>query len=548
MGTPPPVGMAPNPPEHRERRGVASARAAVPLLLLMAAGACAPGDTREFDVILRGGTVLDGGGASRVEADVGLADGRVAAVGDLSDATAREVLDVSGLHVAPGFIDAHSHAGSGLDGEDRSHAEPLLAQGITTVVVNPDGGGPVDMAMQREILLVDGLGVNVAQLVPHGSVRRAVLGMDDRLPDPDELERMKALVRAGMEEGAFGMSSGPFYAPGSYSDTRELTALAEVAAEYGGVYTSHIRDESDYTIGLLAAVEEVIAVARGAGLPGVVTHIKALGPPVWGKSAEVIAAIDAARAEGVRMYADQYPYEASSTGLSAALLPRWAQAGGGDSLMARLADAGARARIREEMEANLARRGGADRLQFRRFRADPSIEGRTLEEVAADRALHPLDAALELFSEGDASVVSFNMHEDDIAAFMIQPWTMTASDGALPEWRVGVPHPRAYGTFPRKLRKYALEEGVVSLEAAIRSMTSLPAEVFGFAARGRLAEGAVADIAVFDLAAVRDPATYTDPHQLSQGMVHVFVNGTAAIRDGAFTGERAGRVLRRAAR
>ena len=523
-------------------------RRAPSLLLVLAASACSAGGAPEFDVILSGGTLQAVGNAPEFVTDVALRGDRIAAMGDLSGYTAHDTLDVTGLHVSAGFIDVHSHAGSGLDTEDRSHAEPLLAQGITTVVVNPDGGGPVDLALQRAVLLEDGLGVNVAQLVPHGSVRRAVLGMEDRLPGPDEVEEMKALVRAGMEEGAFGMSSGPFYAPGSYSDTDELTALARVAAEYGGVYTSHIRDESDYTIGLVAAVEEVITVARSAELPGVVTHIKALGPPVWGKSAEVIAAIEAARAEGVEVYADQYPYEASSTGLSAALLPRWAQAGGGDSLMARLADSATRARIREEMEANLARRGGADRLQFRRFRPDSSIEGRTLEDVAVARSLHPLDAALELIGEGGASVVSFNMNDDDIAAFMLQPWTMTASDGALPEWQIGVPHPRAYGTFPRKLRRYVVEDGTVSLKAAIRSMTSLPADVFGLEGRGRIVMGAVADIVVFDLDEVRDLATYTDPHQLSQGMVHVFVNGTAAIRDGAFTAERAGRVLRREGR
>jgi len=520
-------------------------RRVLSLLFVLAASACSSGDAPEFDVILRGGTLQAVGDEPEFVTDLALRGDRIAAMGDLAGYTARDTLDIAGLHVSAGFIDVHSHAGSGLDTEERSHAEPLLAQGITTVVVNPDGGGLVDLAMQRAVLLEDGLGVNVAQLVPHGSVRRAVLGMEDRLPGPDELGEMKELVRAGMEEGAFGMSSGPFYAPGSYSDTHELTALAEVAAEYGGVYTSHIRDESDYTIGLVAAVEEVIAVARSAGLPGVVTHIKALGPPVWGKSAEVIAAIEAARTEGVEVYADQYPYEASSTGLSAALLPRWAQAGGGDSLMARLADPATRARIREEMEANLARRGGADRLQFRRFRPEPSIEGRTLEDVAIARSLHPLDAALELIADGGASVVSFNMSDDDIAAFMIQPWTMTASDGALPQWQVGVPHPRAYGTFARKLRKYVVEDGTVSLKAAIRSMTSLPADVFGLKGRGRLVMGAVADIVVFDLEEVRDLATYTDPHQLSQGMVHVFVNGTAAIRDGAFTGERAGRVLGR---
>ena len=519
------------------------------LAILFVAGACAPAgdapDSATYDVIVRGGTILDGTGAAGFEGDVAIDGDRIVAVGDLSAATATEVVMAAGLYVTPGFIDAHSHSGSGLDTADRSHAHPLVAQGLTTVVVNPDGGGPVDLAQQRSSLLRDGLGLNVAQLVPHGSVRSAVMGMDDRRPTTVELDQMKDLVRGGMEEGAFGLSSGPFYAPGSYSDTDELVALAAVAAQYDGVYTSHIRDESNYTIGVVAAVEEVIEVARSAGLPGVVTHIKALGPPVWGKSAEIIAAIEGAREAGVELYADQYPYEASSTGLSAALLPRWAEAGGEDALIARLDDAPTLRRIRAEMEANLARRGGADRLQFRRFRPDESIEGRTLEDVARERSLDALETAIELIRQGGASVVSFNMNEDDIVALMTQPWTMTASDGALPEWQVGVPHPRAYGTFPHKVRKYVLEDEVVDLPTAIRSMTSLPADVFRMSDRGRLREGAVADVVVFDLARLRDRATYTDPHQLSEGMVHVFVNGEAAIRDGEFAGAMAGHVLRR---
>ena len=275
------------------------------LSILFAASACgrvgdAP-DTPTYDILLRGGTILDGTGAAAFEGDVAIDGDRIVAVGDLSDATGSDVVDAAGLYVAPGFIDAHSHSGSGLDAADRSHARPLLAQGLTTVVVNPDGGGPVDLAEQRNSLLADGLGLNVAQLVSHGSVRSAVMGMEDRHPDASELGQMKELVRAGMEEGAFGLSSGPFYAPGSYSDTDELVALAAIAAQYDGVYTSHIRDESDYTIGVVAAVEEVIEVARSAGLPGVVTHIKALGPPPWGKSAEIIAAIERAREAGVEV-------------------------------------------------------------------------------------------------------------------------------------------------------------------------------------------------------------------------------------------------------
>ena len=520
----------------------------LPSLVALALAAAAPavaGAQQTYDVLIRGGFVLDGTGNPWLRADVALSGDRVAAVGDLTGSSGRVTIDASGLYVAPGFIDAHSHSGPGLATPELSHARPLLAQGITTVFVNPDGGGSVDLVEQRRELLEDGLGVNAALLVPHGSVRSEVLGAADRAPTPDELERMKALVRSGMEAGAFGLSSGPFYAPGAFSKTDELVALAEVAAERGGAYTSHIRDESDYGIGLLASVEEVITVAREAGIPGVVTHVKALGPPVWGFSRAIVHRIERARAEGVEVYADQYPYTASATGLGAALVPRWAQAGGGDSLQARLADPPTRARIRAEMVDNLARRAGAAAIQFRRFREDPSIEGKTLAEVARANGRDPIDEALLLLEKGGPSIVSFNMHEDDVRALMAQPWTMTASDGDLVPLDEGVPHPRSYGTFSRKIERYVVEEGVVDLSAAVRSMTSLPAQVFRLADRGVLRPGAVADVVVFDLERVREVGTFTDPHHLSEGMVHVFVNGEAAIRDGAFTGQLAGRVLTR---
>ncbi len=506
---------------------------------LLALTTCAPDP---YDTILRGGRVLDGTGVPAREADVGIRDGLIAAVGDLGGAAAETVLDVTGLHVSPGFIDTHSHAGPGLATEGLSHGEPLLAQGLTTVVVNPDGGGPVDLAEQRAELEEHGLGVNVAQLVGHGSVRGRVLGSEDRAPSDDELDEMRSLVRAGMEAGAWGLSSGTFYAPGSYSENAELIELARVAAEFGGIYTSHIRDESNYTIGVIAAVEEVIDVSRQAGITGVVTHIKALGPPVWGSSAAIVERIDAARAEGLSVYADQYPYLASATGLSAALLPRWSQAGGSDAFAERVADPDTRTRIREAMVQNLARRGGADRIQFRRFTEDPSIEGRLLSDVAEERDEDPVDTALELIIQGGPSIVSFNMSEEDLLRLMMQEWTMTSSDGGLPRFGVGVPHPRSYGAFARKIGKYVFEEGVMTLEAAIRTMTSLPAEVMGMADRGRIAVGMVADLVVFS-DHFRDNATFTEPHQLSAGVVHLFVGGEAAIRDAGFTGGRAGRVL-----
>lgn len=513
------------------------------LLAVLAVPPAATPAQQQFDVIIRGGRVVDGSGNPWRLADVGISGDRVLAVGDLSEARASTAIDAAGLYVTPGFIDVHSHAAGGLESADRSDARALLTQGVTTVVVNPDGRSP-DIRRQRYALVEHGLGVNVAQMVGHGSTRGAVIGMDDRPATAAELERMRSIVRAGMEEGAFGLSSGLFYAPGSYAELDEVIALATVVAEFGGVYASHIRDEADYGIGVVASVDEVIEVARSARIPGVVTHVKALGPNVWGESATIVEHIEAARAEGVEMYADQYPYEASSTGLSAALLPRWSQAGGGEALAARFADPETRARIRAAMVENLARRGGADRIQFTGGGA--GMEGRTLQDLAAEQGIDPIDVAVELLSAGaGGGIISFNMQADDIHALMVQPWTMTASDGGLPRFGAGTPHPRAYGTFPRKIRKYVLEDGIVDLAAAIRSMTSLPAAAFRIRDRGSLRVGAYADVAVFDLDRIRDRATFLEPHQYSEGVVHVVVNGRVALTDGELTGNRAGEVLRR---
>jgi N-acyl-D-aspartate/D-glutamate deacylase len=518
------------------------------VLLCIGAGvAAAPhaASAQAYDVLIRGGRVLDGSGNPWIQADVAIRGDRIAAVGNLSEATARTVIDAAGRYVAPGFIDVHSHAGGGLTDDTLSAAEPLLAQGITTVVINPDGGGAVDLAAQRASLLEHDLGVNAAPLVPHGSIRREVMGMVDRAPDAAELDRMKRLVRQGMEEGGFGLSTGPFYAPGSYAGTDEFIALSEVAAEYGGVYQSHIRDESNYTIGLVAAVDEVITIAREAELPGIVTHIKALGPPVWGFSEAVATRIERARSEGVEVFADQYPYDASATSLAAALVPRWAEAGGRDSLVARIRTPESRERMLRDMEANLARRGGADRIQFRTFGPDPSIEGQTLADVASTRGADPLVTALDLIEQENPGIVSFNMNQKDVRRFMQQPWTMTCSDGGLVAMGDGVPHPRNYGAFPRKLRTYVMENEVIGLGFAIRSMTHLSASVMGIADRGLLRSGAYADVVVFDPERLRDTAEFQDPHQLAEGMEHVIVNGQFAVRDGAFTGDRPGRVLHR---
>lgn len=498
-----------------------------------------------YDLLIRNGRLLDGTGNPWRRADVAVQGGRVVQVGNLQNAAADRVIDADQLYVAPGFIDVHSHAASGLASPELSEGRPLLAQGITTVVVNPDGGGPVDLAAQRQALLRHGLGVNVAQMVPHGSVRRQVLGMEDRAPSAEELERMKGLVRQGMQQGAFGLSSGLYYAPGSFAATEEVIELARVAAEYSGLYSSHIRDEADYNIGLVAAVDEVIQIADEARLPGIVSHIKALGPRVWGFSQAVLQRVDRARQRGVQVYADQYPYDASGTGIVGALVPRWALAGGRGALRRALEDPEQRLRLRQGVIENLDRRGGAARLGIRDYSPDPSLKGSNLEEVARQRGLAPADLVLQLLEAGDASLVSFNMNPEDIQTLMRPDWTMTSSDGGLVSPDQGLPHPRSYGTFPRKIRRYVIEEGVITLPHAIRSMTSLPASVFGMKDRGLIRPGAVADLVVFELEKVRDRATYQQPHQLSEGMVYVLVNGVLALDEGRFTAANSGQVLKR---
>lgn len=498
-----------------------------------------------YDVLIRHGRVLDGTGNPWRYEDIGINGDRIAAVGDLSAATADTVIDATGRYVTPGFIDVHSHAAPGLATPGLSVARPLVAEGITTLVGNPDGGGPIDLAQQRRDLLRDGLGVNVALMIGHGSVRRAVVGMADRKATPAEMARMKALVRRAMEAGAFGLTSGLFYTPGRFAPTDELVELGKVVHQYGGLYKSHIRDESDYSVGVVAAVDEVIRIAQQARIPGIVTHIKVLGPHVWGYSAAIVERIDRARAAGIEVWADQYPYDASSTSLEAALVPAWARAGGQDSLMARFADAATMERIHADMVKNLDRRGGAARIQIARYKPDPSLEGRTLDAIAAAAGQDPLATAVAMVKAGDASIISFNMNDDDVKRFMRQPWTMTSSDGDLVPMGVGMPHPRSYGTFPRKIRKYVREEHVLPLSQAIHSMTGLPAAVFRMKGRGLIRVGDYADINVFDLDKVNDPATYMKPHQLAQGMVDVLVNGGFAIRDGRFTDGKFGRVLHR---
>ena len=464
-----------------------------------------------YDVIVRGARVLDGTGAPWFYADVAVVDGKIAVVGQVAtDATAATELDGRGLYLTPGFIDPHSHAGPALATPELAGAAPLLAQGVTTVFINPDGGGPTDLARQRSQVLAERPAVNVAALIGHNSVRAEAMGLDDRAPTPEELDTMRAAVAAGMAAGAFGLSAGPFYMPGSFSKTDEHVELAKVAARWGGVYTSHIRDEGDYSIGLVASVEEVITVARDAG---------------------------------VEVFADQYPYEASSTSIEAALVPTWVREGGRAAKLARIADVEQLGSIRAGLAENLDRRGGAGRIQIRSYAPHPAWEGRRLDTIAFELGMDAIDATLHLVKTGGASIVSFNMQETDIRAFMQQPWTMTCSDGELVAFGDGVPHPRSYGTFPRKLRHYALDDNTLTLAQAVHSMTGLTASVMRLRDRGLVRPGLVADLVLFDPARIGDVSTYQDPHHLSVGVSAVLVNGQVAWRDEQPTDVRAGEWL-----
>lgn len=512
----------------------------ITLALLLAAGASIaafqPAQPSSFDVLIRNGRVMDGTGNPWMRADVGIRGGRIAAVGRLGRAQAPITIDAADRLVTPGFIDVHTHAAEGLVRPQLKQGQPLLAQGVTTIVANPDGGGPVDLAAQRVALEKGGLGPNVALLIGHGSVRSAVMGGANRAPTADELDRMRALVRRGMEQGAFGLSSGLFYTPGSYAKTEEVIELAKVAGESGGLYTSHIRDEADYDIGVVASVQEVIRIAEEAHVIGIVTHMKALGPDNWGLSFALTRKIDDARARGVEVFADQYAYEASSTSLRAALLP-------GGVALAPAGDVAKQKEVEAIARENLRRRGGAQAIQIAFYSPDSSLEGRTLAQIAESRGADPVRTALDLLARGNASIVSFNMSEQDIEHIMRQPYTMTSSDGGLVLPTEGRPHPRDYGAFARKLARYVRDRQTISLESAIRSMTSLPAMVFGMADRGAIREGAAADIAIFDPAKIRDRATYTDPHQLAEGMSYVLVNGVVVIDNGRFTEARPGKVI-----
>jgi N-acyl-D-aspartate/D-glutamate deacylase len=490
---------------------------------------------QNFDLLIRHGSVFDGSGSAAQNIDIGITGDRIVFLGDGTGKTAKRVIDARGLVVAPGFIDPHTHTLADLSSPATSRNDAYLMQGVTTVVTGNDGSSPIDIGATLAQWKKQGIGTNAALFIGQGSVRRAVMGMSAATPTPQQIVQMQKLVERAMEEGAIGISTGLYYAPGSYSSTEEVIALTKIAAAHGGIYDTHMRDESSYTIGLLASVQETIRIGRETGILVNISHIKALGKDVWGKSTDVIAMIDAARASGVRVTANQYPYTASGTSVVAALVPRWAEADGRDAMLKRIDDSSIRPRLIAEMTRNLERRGGAGAMLICSS-TNKQIVGKTLEQIAQQRKESPIDAALEIVKAGDAGVASFNMQESDIKNFMRQDWVMTGSDGSPG-------HPRKYGTFPMKLRKYVFDEHVISLPFAIRSSTSLTAQTLGLKDRGLLKTGYYADVVVFDPKTINQRATYVDPTVLSTGVRYLTVNGKLAVDGGELTNVLAGRPL-----
>jgi N-acyl-D-amino-acid deacylase len=510
----------------------------LPLVFLAILSACSGEQAEEqerYSVLIINGTVYDGSPTPGRNTNIGISGERIASMDASADAQADLVIDAAGLAVVPGFIDPHTHAESDLLDDALKANINYLTQGVTTVFVGNDGRGLPDLEKKLAIMRRQGSGPNVAFFTGHGTAREKILGLEDRAPSDDELERMREYVDNDMRAGALGLSTGLFYRPGSYAETGEVIELAKVAAAFGGVYDTHMRDEGSYTIGLIGAIREVIEIAEQAHIPVHIAHLKALGLDVWGQSGDVIALIAAARERGVKITADQYPWRASGTSLRGSLLPRWVMADSDEAMFERLGNPDLEDRIREEMQANLRRRGGAQSLLIT---GEGEWRGMTLEQIAEDMMLDPIDAAVQVVRGGNPSVASFNMNPNDIDALAIQPWVMTGSDGSTG-------HPRKYANYPRAYQDMVVAKNLFPVQRFIYRSAGLVADSFYLCDRGYLRPGLIADIAIIDFDNFIPVADFAKPTELSTGISTLLVNGGLAISDGQYTGALPGAVVHR---
>lgn len=501
---------------------------------------CASPAPRQIDTLIINGQVYDGLGNPPQAIDIGICQQKICylqASEQRQQVTATRTIDASGLIVSPGFIDPHTHSLAELRSSDKHANLNYLYQGVTTVVNGNDGGGPVNIQQTVNNLNPAGIGTNVALYVGHGSIREQVMGRSERQASRQELADMQALVANAMQQGALGLSSGLYYVPGSYANQAEVAALAKVAAEYGGIYDTHIRDESTFNIGFLAALQEAIAIAKAADIHLHLAHIKALGVDVWGQSQDAIALIEQARQQGISISADQYPWQASGTNIRSAIMPKWAQADSDAAFLARLTDSGLQARITSEITENIRRRGGADALLITASKQQPKWVGSTLQQVADSLGKSPTQAAIWLVNQGRFRVASFNMQEQDLLNFMRQDWVVTSSDGTNG-------HPRKYASFPQKFREYVKQRQVMSLARFIQASSGQTAAILRLNDRGSLQLGKQADIVVFAENGFAPKASFADWQQLSEGVKWLWVNGQLVIDKGDFTGTLAGQFVR----
>ena len=500
-----------------------------------------PDEPLDVDVLLQGGMIHVGGGEPATVGDVAIVGQRIAAVGQFAVRSVAQQFDCRGLVISPGFIDLHNHSDRQVLEKKTRAVVNYLTQGCTTIVTGNCGSGPVNTGDYYERIDQLGVGVNVAHLLPQGSLRREVMGSEQRKATADELARMKQLAARAMQDGAWGMSTGLIYVPSSYADTAELVELAKVIGRHGGIYASHIRNEN---VELLSAIEEALEIGRKAELPIHISHFKSSGTDAWGLVRIAAETIEKQRGSGQRITADQYPYAASSTSLEATVIPTWARAGGRAEMLSRLDDPDQGPRMRAAIAEKLRKVGGGQRLQIASYAQRPDWTGQRLARIARAENIEPLELVLQITRNGGASIVNHSMNEEDVRSVMARPWLATASDGRAYVPGPTVPHPRNYGTFPRKIGYYAIREKALSLEQAIRSATGLPSEILGLADRGFLRPGYWADVIAWNPQRMSDTATFDDPHQYSQGIVYAFVNGQPALMKGTPTGVLAGRALR----
>ena len=495
-------------------------------------------DLPEIDMLIVNGSVYSGNDTLNRNLDIGLCGKVICAIEPTGTHTlvAKQTIDAKGYVVSPGFIDPHTHTFAELSSDDQHFNLNYLYQGVTTVVNGNDGGGPARFREALARINPQGVGTNFAMFAGHGSLRKSVMGIAKRQASPQELAQMEALLEQAMKEGALGLSTGLYYVPGQFADTKEIIALATIASQFGGIYETHIRDESSFNIGFLKAIDEAIEIAQQASIPLHLAHIKALGVDVWGQSYDAIERIEHANKNGIKVTADQYPWLASGTNIHSAVVPKWALADSNDAFLSRLEDPTLIERIRLEITDNIRRRGGADKLLITASQQTEWV-GKTLQDLADQWSITPTEATLKMVRVGRHRVASYNMNPKDVENFMVQPWVVTSSDGTNG-------HPRKYASFPKKFRQYVKDKPLLTTGEFIHRSSGLTADILGIEDRGTLDVGKAADVLIFDPNNFSDEANFEQWDVLSSGVKYIFVNGQSVIENGQFTGRLAGEFVR----